>query len=570
MTTSSAANAVPASFHADDSLSVAAPNGGLVRREMVEHTARFERRLWPVTDGVWCMVGNGLSNQTFVEGPDGLIVIDTGESIQEMAAALADVRALTGAPVVGAIYTHFHYVGGTQALIDAGAPADLAIWSHAKVLANRSRQAGEVGPISRSGLIHQFGILLPDDGPDALTGAGIGRAFRNAEHAPFTEGFLPPTDTFDGPTTITLAGLTIEVTPAPSDADDSVTLWFPTLGVCVNNLMWPALFNVFAIRGEEYRDPRVLLTGFDHLLSLGADHLVGAHGPPISGADHIAAELTRSRDAIQFMWDQTVRGVNKGLTHGELIEFVQLPELYGESYFQTQHYGLVEHHARQIHTGLRGGFDGDETTLFPLPTAQRAARLVAGFGGADAVRTQADTALADDDIRWALELSSWLARRPDAEQSDRDRLAEVLRTVARRTTSANVRNWCLTRARHLDGTMSTDRFRRHRVTPDHAATAPASDLVHVLRVTLDPGRCAGADRHLAVVFPDGTAGLHVRHGVAVPTDGIGADETLTIERAEWAALFNGRRTIDEMLASDDASSSDDEAVAEFWSWFDLD
>jgi alkyl sulfatase BDS1-like metallo-beta-lactamase superfamily hydrolase len=564
------AHHVPASFHHDDSLTVTAPNGALARREMIEHTARFTRHLWPVTDGVWCMVGNGLSNQTFVEGPDGLIVIDTGESIEEMAAALADVREVTDAPVVGVIYTHFHYVGGTRALVDAGAPAELPIWSHARVLDNRTRQAGEVGPISRSGLIHQFGITLPDDGADALAGAGLGQAFRNPEHAPFTEGFLPPTDTFDGPTTIDLAGLTIEMTPAPSDADDSVTLWFPDLGLGVNNLMWPALFNVFAIRGEEYRDPRVLLAGFDHLLSLGADHLVCTHGPPISGAERIATELTRSRDAIQFMWDQTVRGVNKGLTHGELIEFVQLPESYGDSYFQTQHYGLVEHHTRQIHTGLRGWFDGDESTLFPLPTAERAARLVAGFGGPDAVRDQADAALRDDELRWALELSTWLTRRRDAEQVDRDRLAEVLRTIARRTTSANVRNWCLTRARHLDGTLSTDRFRLHRMASDHAATAATTDLVHPLRVTLDPARCAGRERHVAVEFPDGTAGLHVRHGVAVPTDGAGADAVLTISRSAWADLVNGRRAFDDTIETAGASTTDDASVAEFWSWFDLD
>jgi alkyl sulfatase BDS1-like metallo-beta-lactamase superfamily hydrolase len=564
------AHRVPSSFHHDDSLTVTAPNGALARREMVEHTERFERRLWSVTDHVWSLVGNGLSNQTFVEGPGGLIVIDTGESVQEMAAALADVRELTDAPIAGVIYTHFHYVGGTQALLDAGAPPDLPIWSHARVTANRSRQAGEVGPVSRSGLIHQFGITLPDDGPDALVGAGIGRAFRNAEHAPFTEGFLPPTDTFDAPTAITLAGLSIEMTPAPSDADDSVTIWFPELRVAVNNLLWPALFNVFAIRGEEYRDPRVLLSGFDHLLSLRAEHLVGTHGPPISGADDIEAQLTRSRDAIQFMWDQTVRGVNKGLTHGELIEFVQLPDLFADSYLQTQHYGLVEHHTRQIHTGLRGWFDGDESTLFPVPTAERAERLVAGFGGAAAVRAQVDAALDADDLRWALELSTWLTRRPTAEPVDRDRLAGILRTIARRTTSANVRNWCLTRARHLDGTLGTDRFRHHRMAPEHAATAPASDLVHPLRVTLDPSRCEGRERHVAIEFPDGTAGLHVRHGVAVPTDGSGADVILAVGRSAWADLFNGRRSLDDLLSSGVATATDGAGVAEFWSWFDLD
>lgn len=561
---------LPSSFHRDDSLTVSAPNGGLARREMVEHTARFERQLWPVGDHVWCMVGNGLSNQTFVEGPEGLIVVDTGESIEEMAAALADVRAFTQAPVAAVIYTHFHYVGGTQALLEAGAPADIPIWSHAKVLANRSRQAGEVGPVSRSGLIHQFGILLPDEGPDALVGAGIGRAFRNAEHAPFTEGFLAPTATFDQPVTISLAGLTVEMTPAPSDADDSVTIWLPELGVCVNNIVWPALFNVFAIRGEEYRDPLVLLNGLDHVLSLEAEHLVGAHGPPISGVDRIRSEVTRSRDAIQFLWDQTVRGVNMGLTHGELIGFVQLPDVYAESYLQTQHYGLVEHHVRQIHTGLRGWFDGDPEQLFPVPPADRAQRLIEGFGGPEAVRAKADAALADDDLRWALELSSWLVRSPDVEQSDRDRLAAVLRTIARRTTSANVRNWCLTRARHLDRTADTDRFRLHRMTSTHAATAPVADLVHVLRVMLDPNRCAGIDRHLAVEFPDGAAGLHVRNGVAVPTTGSGAVVTLTVTREAWADLFNGRRSLDDALTVGDASTPDADAVREMLSWFGLD
>ena len=429
---------------------------------MIEHRARFERRLHAATDGVWCVVGNGLSNQTFVEAPDGLIVIDTGDSVEEMAWALGQVREHTDAPVAAVIYSHFHYVGGTQALVDAGASPDLTIWSHAGVMANRSRQAGEVGPVSQYGLVHQFGLLLPSEGPDALVSAGLGPAFRIPENAPFTEGFLPPTDTFDEPVTISLAGLTVELTPAESDATDSITIWFPDMGVCVNNLAWPTLFNVFAIRGEEYRDPRILLAGFDHLISLDAEHLVGAHGPPISGADRIRTELTRSRDAIQFMWDQTVRGVNKGLTHGELTEFVQLPESYGDSYFQAQLYGLVEHHVRQIHTGLRGWFDGDTAQLFPVPPADRAQRLIDGFGGADEVRRQADAALADDDLRWALELASWLVRVDPDHAEDRRRLASALRTIAQRTTAANIRNWCLTRALELDGQLDVSRFRRHR------------------------------------------------------------------------------------------------------------
>jgi len=536
---------------------------------MIEHRTRFERRLHEVTDGVWCVVGNGLSNQTFVEGPDGLIVIDTGDSTEEMAWALAQVREHTDAPVVGAIYSHFHYVGGTQALVDSGASPTIPIWSHAGLMANRSRQAGEVGPVSQYGLVHQFGLLLPADGPDALVSAGIGPAFRIPENAPFTEGFLPPTNTFDEAVTISLAGLAVELTPAESDATDSITIWFPEVSLCVNNLAWPALFNVFAIRGEEYRDARILLAGLDHMIGLDAEHLVCAHGPPISGVEYVRTELTRSRDAIQFMWDQTVRGVNKGLTHGELAEFVRLPDAYGDSYFQSQLYGLVEHHVRQIHTGLRGWFDGDTAQLFPVPPIERAQRLIDGFGGPDEVRRQADDALADDDMRWALELATWLVRVDPDHTDDRRRLATALRTTGRRTTAANIRNWCLTRARELDGDLDVARFRRHRFAQGRIATADASEMIHILRVLLDPDRCDNADRHVRIEFPDGAAGLHVRNGVAAPTDGAEADVILTIDRRPWGDVLNGRRTIADVLATDEARSGDAATVIDFLSWFEL-
>jgi hypothetical protein len=53
------------------------------------------------------------------------------------------------------------------------------------------------------------------------------------------------------------------------------------------------LVNVFAIRGEEYRYPRVLLSGMDHLLSLGTHSLLG--GPTTSTDQHPIPPGTTSR-----------------------------------------------------------------------------------------------------------------------------------------------------------------------------------------------------------------------------------------------------------------------------------
>jgi alkyl sulfatase BDS1-like metallo-beta-lactamase superfamily hydrolase len=540
--------------------------GQLAHTSQFEHALRFEQRLWAVAPGVWCMVGNGLSNQTFVEAPRGIIAIDTGESVEEMAAALAELRAHTDRPIAAVIYTHFHYVAGTAA-IDADAHvAGYEIWGHERIRVNRERMATEAGVTMRRGLVHQFGLTLPADGPDGLVSVGLGPWYRNPEHAPFTDGFVAPTNTLSAETSADVAGLRVQITPAPSDADDSITIWFPELGLCVNNLVWPALFNIYAIRGEEYRDPRVLLRGLDHIRGLNAEHLVGAHGPPLTGRERIIGEVTRARDAIQFIWDQTVRGINRDLTSGELIEFVQLPACYDASYFTQQLYGVAEHHARQVHTGLRGWFDGYEAELFPLPTAERCGRLIAGFGGRDVVRAQARTALSTDDLRWSLELATWLIRcevgadgRADGGTADdRALLASILRAIAQRTTAANIRNWCLTRARELDGLQDLSRLRRHRFSAAEVMAAEPVAFVHGLRVLLVPERAEGVDVHVAWEFEgEVRAGLHIRHCIAAPTDGEGAGHTIHLARTTWADVLAGKRTIAEVFAVADASVDGD-------------
>lgn len=568
----SAENPIPDSYSIEDHDVATAPNGGRAHKSLIDQTRRLELKLWSVCDRVWTVVGNGLSNQSFVEGPEGLIVIDTGECVEEMAAALQMVREHTSAPVAGVIYTHYHYVSGTKALFDT---AEVPIWGHAKIATNLSKVGTELSAAAGRGIIHQFGVWLPDTGEDALVNAGLGLGYRNKAHAPYTSGFIAPTHTFDQPTSTTIAGLKVEFTPAPSDSDDSVTVWFPELGVAAHNILWPALFNVFAIRGEEYRDPRVLLTGLDHLASLGAQHLIATHGPPLSGAEAILAETTTFRDSIQFMWDQTVRGINKGLSVDELSHFVQLPDCYGQSFFTQQHYGLVEHHVKQIHAGLRGWFDGDEARLFPVPPAEKAKRLIAGFGGRDVVRAQVRRALDELDLRWALELASWLVhcdtddsgRADGGSSADRQLLAFVLREAAQRTTSANVRNWALTRALELEGHLDMTRHRQHRFGAAAVAANPVGAF-HALRVLVEPSKVPSAPVHLSIELEDERAGLVLRNGVAVPTDGVGADIGISTDVATLAALMAGRATLSELIASGAIRTDNSEGVVEFFAAFD--
>lgn len=535
--------AIPDSFDSSTA-PVRGPAGQLAHPAAVDHLRRLEPKFYAVGEHAWCLVGNGLSNQTFVEGPRGIIAIDTGESVEEMQEAIDALRRVTDKPVVACIYSHFHYVSGTTALLAETGGRELEIWGHAGIEANLRRLGGEVAPRSSRGMVFQFGVALPADGEDALLSCGLGLFLRNPSHAPFTHGHIPATHTFDRDTRATIAGLDVELYPAPSDATDSITIWFPQLGLCVNNLLWPALFNIFAIRGEEYRDPRIVLGGLRRMEELAPQQLIGTHGPPIEGAGEIRDAIVDYSDAIRFIWDQVVRGANKGMTCDELADSIQLPDRFRRSYVTQQFYGLVEHHVRQVYAGLFGWFDENEGNLFPLPAPERARRLVEGFGGREAVRAQVDAALAEDDWRWALEMAGWLVRGDAPVAEDRQRAARALRGIAVHTTSANVRNWCLTKALELEGAIDLSRFYTHRFRAAEVLAAPAASSIDSLRVLLDPASAEGLDETVGFEFNDGTrGGLHVRGCVAIPVDGQGADVTLGISHELWAALLAGKATL---------------------------
>ena len=528
------------SFEPNADNTVTTETGQIVHRDLEDHSKRLVRNFYKVGDHIWCLVGNGLSNQTFVDAPEGIIAIDTGESNEEMRTAIAELRIHTKKPIVAVLYTHFHYVAGTQAVLDESPDTKVEIYGHSKIAYNRVRTATEIAPSYSRGLVEQFAITLPQDGPDGNENVGLGRFYRNPEHKTQTNGFIKPAHTFDKPCTIKVAGLEVEVTPAPSDADDSVTYWFKSLDCAVNNLVWPVLFNVFAIRGEEYRDPRIMLTGIDHLLSLKPTHLVGAHGMPISGSAEILRRVTRYRDSIQFLWDQTVRLTNRGYTSTELGHSIHLPEFFDEDNLTSEFYGVAEHHVRQIRAGLLGWFDGDPANLFPLSRVEHSNRMIAGFGGREVVRQKTNDAIDANDLRWACELSSWLVNSTEVEQSDKLLLAKTLRLIAQRTTAANIRNWCLARARHLDGTFDLTRFSQHRLSRKQIVSSPSETAVAILRVLLVPERASEIDTHICFKFVDRPqTGLHIRNCIACPTDGNGADITIDCSIETWADILAG-------------------------------
>ena len=141
-----------------------------------------------------------------------------------------------------------------------------------------------------------------------------------------------------------------------------------------------------------------------------------------------------------------------------------------------------------------------------------------------------------------------MAYSTDPSDSDKQLLASALRLVAQRTTAANIRNWCLARARHLDGSLDATRFNTHRINKRQILSGPISSAVSILRVLLEPAHAEGIDIHIAFNFSQGQkTGLHIRNCVAVPTDGAGATHSVTCDIAVWADILSGTTTLSQTI-----------------------
>ena len=546
------------SFDSHDGNVVLTPGGQRVHKDHLAQSQVVQAGFNKVREGVWCLIGNGLSNQTFIFAPAGVIAIDTGESEEEMQEALRRLREITDAPIAAVIYSHFHYVEGTTAIFkEANHISPLPIYGHEKIAYNKSRASGEIAPAYARGIVEQFGVAMPADGPDGLVNVGLGFWYRNPAFKTITPGYIPVTHPVGESASLTIAGLKVEMKHSPSDCDDSVNMYFPELETCVHNTVWPTVFNVFAIRGEEYRDPQVLIPGIDHIISWAPSYMVATHGPALAGKEIICEKATRYRDSLQYMWDQSVRAINKGWTMDEMSSRISLPALYDEDYLTSERYGVVEHHLRQIFIGLRGWFDGEESHLFPVEPTERYAKLIGGFGGREAVAQQANAALKANDVRWATELATWLARSEEATDTDRKLLASCLRVIAERTPAANIRNWAITRARHLDGSMPMDRFMRHTFSSGVLRTTPSAELIATLRVLIEPSAIEGMNHHIAFHIDDVVCGLHVRNGVAVPTAGDNPNSTVAMSEKTLHVMLKGSALWSDLVGDGSVSITGD-------------
>lgn len=475
---------------------------------LTAHSELFKKDLVKVADGVYSAVGYGLANSIMVEGSDGLVVVDAMSTVEEGKAVLDAFRTVSKKPIKAVIYTHNHadHVFGAQAFM-ADRPQ---VYAQEQTMPLVLRIVSELRPVVASRSTRMFGNLLAQAD---VVNAGIGPFLGITPESTF--GFAPPTETFSDVLEKTVAGVHMKLIHAPGETDDQIVVWLPEKRVliCGDDFYW-TFPNLYTIRGTPFRSLKNWYRSLDMMRDLEPEYLVPCHTRPIAGKDKIQRILTDYRDAIQFVHDQAMRGMNMGMTPEELAEHVALPPHLAEAPYLQPFYGKVSWSVRSMFAGNLGWFDGDSAALQPLSRLERAKLTARLAGGEDKVLSLAEKLAGEDRWQAALELTSQLLQLKPENHRVKDLRVEALTALAAAEENPNARHYYLTEAMELKGGFVARV--ESRPTPESLAGLPLANFMEAMAVNLDPKAAADVDVAVGLEFPDADQAytVHVRRGVA--------------------------------------------------------
>ena len=421
----------------------------------LEHKKLFTEKAGTYKAGkypVWTIhvPGGWIGNSTIIEGDDGLIVYDTSVNVLAGEYIAKEIRKISDKPIKAIFYSHHHtdHYNGTSALVtpEQVASGEVKIYAWDNFEEEIANEFGAILPRQLMGVFYYGPDLLPAEdehyhgccAPRVLGGQG---------------GYIPPTDTFSENTTLEIAGIKLNVFYTGGEAISEFGLHIPEFDmVLIGDEFFYALANVHSIRGSKPRLPENYLKALDTVREIKPEWLLGSHIMPIQGRDKIQGYVTTSRDAIQYLWDQAIRYINKGYTPAELQQqFRELPEYLDLDPFTRPMYGTPWIIAPELYTGWVSWFSGDATDLSPTAPVEKAQRMVDLMGGRDKVLAEAEKAFKAGEVQFAAELTQLLVRINHQDWDARYLKAASLRARGYQELNTIARAWYLNGANELEG-----------------------------------------------------------------------------------------------------------------------
>ncbi|PMG03614.1 MBL fold metallo-hydrolase [Vibrio breoganii] len=482
---------------------------------LTKHGRKMDQAVIQVDHNVYLAYGFGLDTPVMIEGDDGIIIVDPGESVQMAQAAKEQFRKITDKPVKAIVYSHNHidHISGVRAWTNDEEVAS----GEVQIIAQEGLTAAVANWSSNLGTLfgHRTsytGAKHVEEGEHGTVNDGLGPRFMQGDIS-----FIEPNVVFKDKIETTIAGVKLEIVNVPSETKDEVVVYLPEQKIlhAAEVLQGENFPNLHTIRGTKFRDPSMWFKGIDIMRQFDTEVMINSHGRPVEGKEAVANVLTAYRDAIQYTHDQTIRYMNKGMTPDELVEVVKLPKHLAEHPWLGEHYGTVAHAVRQIYVGYNGFFEGDPWQLEPMAYEQRAKAFIEIMGGRDNIMNTANAAIEAENYTFAAEILSYPITVNKDDMEARKLKAKAYKAWAADQVNINWRNWALNAAAELEGTRDFSNMISF-ASVDVLTALPSKQIFDMMTSTLIAENTLDVNMTLVYNFSDTNESftIEIRQGIA--------------------------------------------------------
>ncbi len=228
-----------------------------------------------------------------------------------------------------------------------------------------------------------------------------------------------PTITFADEYTYELGGLHFEITHTPGETPDHTTIRIPELNaVFVGDNYYEYFINNATLRGTSTRPVLGYINALNLALSGDPEFFLMGHGTPLVSKNVVKQTVTNLRDALQYLHDETIKGINAGKDVYTLMQEIKVPD----EYRIQPYYGKVDWTVRGIYHENIGWFDENPASMYDLPVSAVYADLVE-IAGVDAINDKAQKLLENQKYVKVLHLTDIiLDSAPDNQRANEIRL----------------------------------------------------------------------------------------------------------------------------------------------------
>jgi len=526
--------------------------------------------LYEVVPGLYQVRTADLSNITFAEGDDGVVVFDPLISAETARAALALYYAhRPNRPVVAVVHSHSHvdHYGGVRGIVEEAdvKAGKVRIFAPAGFLEAAVAENVLAGTAMSRRASYMYGNLLPAD-PKGQVGAGLGLSTSSG-----TVTLIPPTDIVEKTgQRLRIAGLDFEFMMAPDSEAPSEMHWFidQLKAVTAAENCCHTLHNTYSIRGAKIRDPLAWSKYLEQTIELWGDRvevMYGMHHWPVWGRDRVIEMLELGRDGYRYINDETLRLANHGHTPSEIAEQIEFPGKLGRHWAMRGYYGSLNHNVRATYVNYLGWFDGNPANLHTLPPEQAATRYIDAMGGANAALAKARAAFELGDYRWVAELVNHVVFADPENAEARNLQADALEQLGYQAESGPWRNFYLSAAKELRGgvvVLPTP----NTASPDTVRAMSLDLFLDYLGVRLNGPEAAKQDLTIGLELTDqgGAWTLLVRNGTLSHRAGVtdASEVTVSINRDSLNKVILGEATLSDLRAAGAVEVQGDDKVLE--------